>query len=106
MPAFKVANFISSIQRAKDLDIVPEDYEGYLKKIEETLKGYVLDLGHIEESVSKAKVRLGTMYLEPQTKALREEKKGISAFLDAYEDYATYTAFLNAWKGYEQIKDR
>ncbi len=105
VPAFKVANYISSIQRAKDLDIVPEDYERFLKKIEESLKRYVLDLSQIDESVSKAKVRLGTMHLEPQTKALREEKKGISTFLDTYEEYEKYTAFLKAWKGYEQIKD-
>jgi len=44
------------------------------------------------------------MYLEPQTKALREEKNNLTAFIDAYEEHEKYTAFLEAWKGYERLK--
>jgi len=44
------------------------------------------------------------MYLEPQTKALREEKNNLTAFIDAYEEHEKYTAFMEAWKGYERLK--
>jgi DNA helicase-2/ATP-dependent DNA helicase PcrA len=105
VPASKVSNFIASIQRAKDLDVGREDYERYIAKVEAELKSYVLDPGRLESEVSKAKARIGTMHMEPQTKALSEEKKGISAFLEAYEKHEKYTSFINAWSGYERLKN-
>ena len=104
VPAYKVSNYINTIQRAKDLDISQKDYERYISTLELNIKEYVQDISNLEEEVSKAKVRLNTMHLEPQTKALKEEKKQLVAFIEAYEELEKYSSFLEAWKGYEKLK--
>ncbi len=108
VPAYRVSNYINTIQRAKDLDISQKDYERYISTLLSNLQEYVQDLATIEEEVSTAKVRLNTMYLDPQTKAskdaLKEEKKQLVSFIEAYEEYEKYTSLLAAWKGYEKLK--
>jgi DNA helicase-2/ATP-dependent DNA helicase PcrA len=108
VPAYKVSNYINTIQRAKDLDISQNDYERYISALSSNLRGYLCGTETLEEEVAKAKVRLNTMHLEPQTKStresLKEEKKKLVDFIDAYEEYEKYSSFLEAWQGYEKLK--
>jgi len=104
IPASRVSNYINTVQRAKDLDISQKDYEGYISKLESKLKESLSGVSSLDEEASRIKVKINTMYLEPQTKSLKEEKKKLTALLDLYEDLEKYTSFLKGWKGYEKLK--
>ncbi|MCD1293873.1 ATP-dependent helicase [Methanocella sp. CWC-04] len=104
VPAYKIGNYITSIQRAKDLDLYQHDFEEYISGLESQLKGYYSKKSDLETEVYNARFRIKTLHLDVQTKELREEKKRLNEFLALYDEYEKYVEFLKAWKGYEEKK--
>ncbi|MFW6014204.1 MAG: ATP-dependent helicase, partial [Candidatus Nanoarchaeia archaeon] len=100
--------YITTIQSAKDFGITLNDIKEYYEKARE--KVLSLTKGDdIEAFEKEQRARLQTLHLKPngtkeERKEIRDEKKQIKEFLQAYDEYVKFNGFIEAWEGYNKLK--
>ncbi|MFH0955314.1 MAG: ATP-dependent DNA helicase [Candidatus Micrarchaeota archaeon] len=104
IPAYNAKFYVSSIEKAKDLNLTPAQYESFLTDLKRQVDE-LTDGSDLAEYVHRARLRLQTLHLERATGETKLEKKELRDFLDLFAEYEDYSNFLNAWTAYEQIKE-
>ncbi len=101
--------YITTIQSAKDFGITLEGIREYYEKVKEN--ALALAKGNdIEGFEKKQRARLQTLHLKPndtkeERKEIKDEKKQIKEFLQAYDEYEKFKGFIEAWEGYNKLKE-
>jgi len=106
LPPERAKHYISTIERAKDLGFTRSRYAEHVQKFEKQVKDLALNSDNLELQVENARLRVNTIHLELLTKQTKEEKKGLNAFLDAFDEWKEYCDFLVAWDKYEELKSK
>jgi DNA helicase II / ATP-dependent DNA helicase PcrA len=91
--------YVHTISTAKDFGISIEDLKKHLKKLKDNLPE-----GDLEEQAINLKIELQTMYLDKNTKELRDRKKFIQRFLKDFDNYSKFNDFVKAWDDFDKLK--
>ncbi|MFH1432891.1 MAG: ATP-dependent DNA helicase [archaeon] len=100
--------YIMTIHSAKDFGISLGQIEGFCDDIKGKLLGYCTE-DELEGYAEEQRIRLSTLHLLPQEtveqrRAIKEQKKEISAFIRIYDEYKRFVEFIDVWKKYEGLK--
>ncbi len=94
--------FANTISKAKDLFLTPDDYRRYLDDQANLIS--IIYPDDWELNYHRAIVRIRTAH----TDTIRDKKEidKLRQFVDLYENYESYKAFLVAWLAYEELKKK
>ncbi|MEA3343705.1 MAG: ATP-dependent helicase [archaeon] len=100
--------YITTIHSAKDFGISLGQIEEFSSNIKEKVLEYCSE-GELEGYAEEQRMKLKTLHLLPQDtvekrRALREQKKEITAFIRIYDEYMRFTEFIDVWKKYDELK--
>ncbi|MGZ6240919.1 MAG: 3'-5' exonuclease, partial [Syntrophales bacterium] len=101
--------YANTIGKAKDLNILIEDFKKFLEQLKKRVQNTEKDETKWDELYRESRFKLNTFHLQTfkdkeDKKAKQAEKKRYSEFIDLYEEFMKYSNFISAWEKYEEKK--